>query len=70
MAEVERMEEDMMVIIKVIAEVELVSEAEVGEEVMEGVMVAVITTKPKSKIGEIMQDCTAFTELNNVKNEK
>ena len=43
--------EDMMVIIKVIAEVEVVSEAEVGGEVM----VEVITTKPKSKIREIIK---------------
>ena len=45
MVMVERMEEDMMVIIKVIAEVEVVSEAEVGEQVM----VEVITTKSKSQ---------------------
>ena len=49
------MEEDMMVIIKVIAEVEVVSEAEVGEEVMEEVMVEVITIKPKIKIREIIK---------------
>ena len=49
MVEVERMEDDMIVILKVIAQVEVVSEAEVGEEVM----VEVITIKPKIKIREI-----------------
>ena len=51
MVEVEGMEEDMMVIIKVIAMVQVVSEAEVGEEVM----VEVITIKPKIKIREIIK---------------
>ena len=54
MVEVEGMEEDMMVIIKVIAKVEVISEAEVGEKVMEEVMVEVITIKPKIKIREII----------------
>ena len=44
---VEAMEEDMTVIIKVIAEVEVVSEEEVMEEV--------ITNKPKIKIREIIK---------------
>ena len=48
MVEVEGMEGDMIVIIKVISEVEVVLEAEVGEEVMEDVLV--ITVKPKIKI--------------------
>ena len=46
MVEVEGMEEDMMVIIKVIAEVQVVSEEEV--------MVEVITIKPKIKIRDII----------------
>ena len=43
MVEVEEMEEDMMIIIKIIAEVEVVSEAEVGKEVM----IEEITINPK-----------------------
>ena len=49
MVEVEGMEEDMMVIIKVIAEVEVVAEAEVGEELMVEVI------RPKIKIREIIK---------------
>ena len=51
MVEVEGMEDDVMVIIKVIAEVEVEPEADVGEEVM----VEVITIKPKIKIREIIK---------------
>ena len=55
MVQVEGVEEHMMVIIKIIAEVKVVSEAEVGEEVMEEVMEGVSTIKPKIKIREIIK---------------
>ena len=51
MVMVEEMKEDMVVIIKVTAEAEELSEAELGEEVM----VEVITTMPKIKIREIIK---------------
>ena len=59
MVEEEEIEEIMMVMIKVITEVEVVSEAEVGEEVM----VEVITTEPKSKTREIIKLKVTKTKL-------
>ena len=49
MVMVEGMEEDMMVIIKVIAGVNVVSEAKLGKEVIEEVMVEGITIKPQNQ---------------------
>ena len=65
MVEVEGMEEDMMVIIKVIAEVEVVSEADIGEEIM----VEVITIKPKIKIREIIKPKVTKMKLK-IKNKR
>ena len=67
--EVEGMEKDMMVIIKVIAKADVVSQAELGEEVREEVVVEVITIKPKSKIREIIKSKVTKIKLK-IKNKQ
>ena len=65
MVEVEGMEEDMVIIIKFIAEVEVVSESEVGEEVV----VEVITIEPKIKIMEIIKPKVTEIKLKIIKKQ-
>ena len=69
MVEVEGVEEDMMVRIKVIAEVEVVSEEEVMEEVGDEIMVEVIAIKPKIKIREIIKSKVTKIKLK-IKNKQ